>query len=390
VGEAVGSTTAVSPCYPRSAELCELSESQVAQHVANFLGEVLDYLTAGMVLVTMVDSTVDVRVEGNCSEVQPRLQGLMADLVEYISHSTGINFALALPPFCFTMSAIVASLPPSPPISPTPPLSSAAMEGVQTRPASPPVSPVPTGDGSLTTSSSPSAQPVPPVPVPVPVPLAPTTPPPPSPQAPTLVGFGTGTSETTSTPTSVSVALSSDASDSSVVLSVIIMIVCLLCCCLLLLLLLAIRREQRKRKDGTRGQGVPSWHLPSMITAGTVASRPKMGRLSLETSTIRSPKQSPKQAEPLFLDVHGLHEMTSTDNLMQRTSSTDTPGLPVDSIVSPKTPKTPKTPQSPREVVLEMQIAAIASATGREQHSSSFAMTACSAGGASPHAAGAA
>ena len=93
--------------------------SNMEQVIIGFIGDALDFISHGDVLVTSSDTGVDVKVHGNCSAVLPPLLPRLADLIDYLEAELQIEMALGGEPKCGSRVVV----PPSPPVSPPRPKS---------------------------------------------------------------------------------------------------------------------------------------------------------------------------------------------------------------------------------------------------------------------------
>ena len=94
--------------------------------IAGFIGDLLDFITQGMVVVTLTDGVLSARVEGHCDQLKVPLMGLMADLVDYLSHELGTTVTFIriwCPMEVYAAPSSPPPLPPPPPLpfSPPPP-----------------------------------------------------------------------------------------------------------------------------------------------------------------------------------------------------------------------------------------------------------------------------
>ena len=145
--------------------------------IVHFMGENLDFVTAGQVIVTQEGAAVDVSVFGNCSAILDRISSYVGELVELLNLEIALSLAISAQPRC--ASTIV--YPPSP-LLPYPPLSpplppSQRFPAVPPQPRLPPATPAP----SPAPPRPPAAPPKPPSPSPLPSSSQPHPPPSPSP-----------------------------------------------------------------------------------------------------------------------------------------------------------------------------------------------------------------
>ena len=93
-----------------------LTEQQldvVRTFVVNFLGDRLDQLTQGHLLVYQLNHHIHVDIHGECATVLPVVTDLIEDLIDLLSAELEMTFSQAQAPLCATKIVFAPSPPPS-------------------------------------------------------------------------------------------------------------------------------------------------------------------------------------------------------------------------------------------------------------------------------------
>ena len=86
--------------------------------IVHYLGENLDFISAGQVVVTQEGAAVDVSVFGNCSAILGPIAGYVGELVELLNLELGLGLTLSATPSC--ESEVIYTQSPPPPSAPPP------------------------------------------------------------------------------------------------------------------------------------------------------------------------------------------------------------------------------------------------------------------------------
>ena len=156
---AVGTTSESTRQRARQLQASALSPSQlnvVTKFIVNFLGDELDMVSHGDVLVYLDNDHIQVDVHGPCSDTLEPIRLVVADLVDLLTTELeGLQFTQVVEPSCGT-KVLVAPSPPPPSTPPSPPPQPPLLPPSPPPPTQPPVPSSPSPEiPSLTAAPSP-------------------------------------------------------------------------------------------------------------------------------------------------------------------------------------------------------------------------------------------
>ena len=93
----------------------------VHETVLGYIGDKLDALSGGQIIVLVTDSDVSVQVLRHCDEIFAKVNGLLADLLDVLQDKTGLSYHVSQPPVCGHSVVEPPREPAAPPQGPSPP-----------------------------------------------------------------------------------------------------------------------------------------------------------------------------------------------------------------------------------------------------------------------------